>query len=121
MAQPKVGDTWFSYHNHTGGYVHLEEWEVTALTPRGVWLVGDFGSPRIWVSCHTVKRKAYPDKEAAWRSFCRRAKRAVMWEELRLHQRKALLAHVDAATTEEARTGVVRGYNPPSFYWHEYD
>lgn len=120
METPKVGDTWFSYRNSVG-YIHLEEWTVTALTPRGVWLLGDYGTAKVWVSCHTVKRKAYPDKAAAWKSFQYRAKRAVAWEELRLHQRKALLAHTEAANTEEARLGLVRCYNPPSFYRHEYD
>lgn len=125
MEPPKVGDTWFSYRNSTGGYVHLVEWTVTALTPRGVWLLEEhaeyYGTSKIWVSCHTVKRKAYPDKEAAWKSFQYRTKQAVAWAELRLHQRRALLTHVTAATTEAARLGPVLGYNPPSLYRHEYD
>jgi hypothetical protein len=112
---PTVGDTWYRYSNSAGGFVLLDTYTVESITPKGVWLVHIYGD-RMWVSCSAVRRKAYPDRDRAWNSFKIRAKKAVMWAKLRLHQREALLAHVERATTEEARLGVVSNYNPPSFY-----
>lgn len=95
------------------GYVHLIELTPVKTTPKGMWLKErpPFSKKAVWVSSTATKRYAYPTQELAWASFRARSKRRVSVLKDQLHQAAAV---ANFAESEEAKTGSVPGFYPPS-------
>lgn len=120
MTQPKIGDVWLRFEDHRTGYVdefdrvhstgpqaRERRYEVTKVTPKGVWLVeviGCFrGATKRFVRLEGQKRFAHPTRELALQSWVARktAQVRILTQQLAYAKQALHLANFTAGNSDK--------------------